>query len=94
MTDVNWPLIGPMGPEGAFMNCAQSGFGTMAACASGELCATWVAGAPATQVAQSSPLAQAAIVPKPDCAQFMNAPSGPIGPIRGQFTSVIEYQPP
>lgn len=45
MTDVNWPLIGPMGPEGAFMNCAQSGFGTMAACASGELCAAWVAGA-------------------------------------------------
>ena len=44
MTDVNWPLIGPMGPEGAFMNCAQSGFGTMAACASGELCAAWVAG--------------------------------------------------
>jgi glycine/D-amino acid oxidase-like deaminating enzyme len=26
------------------MNCAQSGFGTMAACASGELCAAWVAG--------------------------------------------------
>ena len=45
MTDENWPLIGPMGPEGAFMNCAQSGFGTMAACASGELCAAWVAGA-------------------------------------------------
>ena len=46
MTGENWPLIGPMGPEGAFMNCAHSGFGTMAACAGGELCAAWVADAP------------------------------------------------
>ena len=45
MTEENWPLIGPMGPEGAFMNCAHSGFGSMAACAAGELCAAWVAGA-------------------------------------------------
>lgn len=44
-TEENWPLIGPMGPEGAFMNCAMSGFGTMAACAAGELCAAWIAGA-------------------------------------------------
>ena len=44
MTAENWPLIGPMGPEGAFMNCAHSGFGTMSACAAGELCAAWVAG--------------------------------------------------
>ncbi len=44
MTEENWPLIGPMGPEGAYMNCALSGFGTMAACAGGELCASWVAG--------------------------------------------------
>jgi glycine/D-amino acid oxidase-like deaminating enzyme len=44
MTEENWPLIGPMGPKGAFMNCALSGFGTMAACACGELCATWVSG--------------------------------------------------
>ena len=33
MTEENWPLIGRMGPEGTFMNCAMSGFGTMAACA-------------------------------------------------------------
>ena len=46
MTGENWPLIGPMGPEGAFMSCAYSGFGTMAACAGGELCAAWVADAP------------------------------------------------
>ena len=51
MTEENWPLIGPMGPEGAFMNCAHSGFGTMAACATGELCAAWVAGAPLPEYA-------------------------------------------
>lgn len=45
MTEENWPLIGPMGLSGAFMNCALSGFGTMAACAGGELCAAWLAGA-------------------------------------------------
>ena len=42
MTAENWPLIGPMGVPGAFMNCAMSGFGTMAACAAGELAAAWV----------------------------------------------------
>lgn len=41
----NWPLIGPMGPEGAFMACGLSGHGTMAACATGELLASWLAGA-------------------------------------------------
>jgi len=45
MTKENWPLIGPMQIEGAFMNCAMSGFGTMASCAAGELCANWIAGA-------------------------------------------------
>ncbi len=40
----NWPLIGPMGPDGAFMVCGLSGYGTMAACAAGELCATWITG--------------------------------------------------
>lgn len=44
MTEENWPLIGRMGHDGAFMNCAMSGFGTMAACAAGELCAATVAG--------------------------------------------------
>lgn len=44
MTEENWPLIGPMETEGAFMNCAMSGFGTMSACSAGELCAAWVAG--------------------------------------------------
>lgn len=43
MTEENWPLIGPMEADGAFMNCAMSGFGTMSACGAGELCAAWVA---------------------------------------------------
>lgn len=42
MTEENWPLIGPMATPGAFIAGALSGFGTMAACATGELCATWV----------------------------------------------------
>ncbi|MEM7226030.1 MAG: FAD-dependent oxidoreductase [Pseudomonadota bacterium] len=45
MTEENWPLIGPMGPDGAFVVGALSGFGTMSACAAGELGAAWVAGA-------------------------------------------------
>ena len=45
MTNEIWPLIGPMQMEGAYMNCAMSGFGTMASCAAGELCATWIAAA-------------------------------------------------
>ena len=44
MTEENWPLIGPMGHEGAFMVSALSGFGSMAACAAGKLCAAWVNG--------------------------------------------------
>lgn len=45
MTDENWPLIGPMGVEGSYIVGAMSGFGTMAACAAGSLCAKWLAGA-------------------------------------------------
>lgn len=45
-TTDNWPLIGPMGPEGAFMACGLSGHGTMGACATGELLAAWMADAP------------------------------------------------
>jgi glycine/D-amino acid oxidase-like deaminating enzyme len=44
MTDENWPLIGPMGVEGSYVAGALSGFGTMAACAAGSLCAKWLAG--------------------------------------------------
>jgi glycine/D-amino acid oxidase-like deaminating enzyme len=44
MTPENWPLIGPMRTPNAFIAGALSGFGTMAACATGHLCAAWVAG--------------------------------------------------
>lgn len=44
MTPENWPLIGPMGVDGAFVVGALSGFGTMAACAAGALCASAIAG--------------------------------------------------
>jgi len=45
MTDENWPLIGPMGVAGSYVVGALSGFGTMAACAAGSLCAKWLVGA-------------------------------------------------
>jgi glycine/D-amino acid oxidase-like deaminating enzyme len=45
MTEENWPLIGPMATEGAFMIAALSGFGSMSACAAGSLCASWMVGA-------------------------------------------------
>jgi glycine/D-amino acid oxidase-like deaminating enzyme len=44
MTDENWPLIGPMrSVPNAFVIGALSGFGTMAACMSGSICADWIA---------------------------------------------------
>lgn len=44
MTEENWPLIGPLGVDGAYVVGALSGFGTMAACAAGALCAEWMCG--------------------------------------------------
>ena len=44
MTEENWPLIGKMETEGAFVAGALSGYGSMAACAAGKLCASWVTG--------------------------------------------------
>lgn len=44
MTDENWPLIGPMQSDGAYMIAALSGFGSMSACAAGKLCANWMCG--------------------------------------------------
>ncbi len=43
MTEENWPLIGPAGPDGAYLVGALSGFGSMSACAAGDLCAAWIA---------------------------------------------------
>jgi len=45
-TRENRPLIGPLPLEGAYVSCAFSGFGVMASCASGELIARHVTGAP------------------------------------------------
>lgn len=45
-TPENWPLIGPLQVEGVFSVAALSGFGTMTACAAGELCAAWITDAP------------------------------------------------
>jgi glycine/D-amino acid oxidase-like deaminating enzyme len=53
MTPENWPLIGPMGPPDAFMVGALSGFGTMAACGAGALCADWISGAALPSYAKS-----------------------------------------
>jgi len=44
ITDENWPLIGSMACDGAFMVTALSGFGSMAACAAGKLCAATICG--------------------------------------------------
>ena len=44
MTEENWPLIGPCGPDGSFIVGALSGFGSMSACAAGDLCAAWIRG--------------------------------------------------
>lgn len=45
-TAENWPLIGPLDRDGIYTVSALSGFGTMAACAAGALCAAWLTGAP------------------------------------------------
>jgi len=45
LTEENWPLIGPMETAGTFVVGAMSGFGTMAACAAGDICARLVLGA-------------------------------------------------
>ena len=44
MTEENWPMIGPLGVDGAFVVGALSGFGSMAACAAAKLCAAAVSG--------------------------------------------------
>lgn len=44
MTDENWPLVGPLNSDGAFVVGALSGFGSMMACAAGKLCAAHVCG--------------------------------------------------
>ena len=52
-TEENWPLIGPMRTPGMFVAGALSGFGTMAACATGALTADWIAGEATAPYAQT-----------------------------------------
>lgn len=53
MTEENWPLIGKMKSDRAFIAGALSGFGSMAACSTGALCAAVVAGKPVPEYAKS-----------------------------------------
>jgi glycine/D-amino acid oxidase-like deaminating enzyme len=53
MTEENWPLIGRMNTPGAFIAGALSGYGSMAACATGALCAAWVVGEQVPEYAKS-----------------------------------------
>jgi D-arginine dehydrogenase len=47
MTRENWPLIGAAKTPGVFLTAALSGYGTMSACAAGDLSARAIAGASA-----------------------------------------------
>ncbi len=50
-TRENLPLIGPLELAGLFTASALSGYGTMAACGAGELCADWMMGGDLPQYA-------------------------------------------
>ena len=58
MTAENWPLIGALRTPGAFIAAALSGYGTMSACATGDLLARSVAGAALPAFAKSLSLAR------------------------------------
>jgi D-arginine dehydrogenase len=58
MTAENWPLIGAMRTPGAFVAGALSGYGTMSACAAGDLLARSVVGAELPAFARSLSLAR------------------------------------
>ena len=58
MTAENWPLIGPMRTPAAYVAGALSGFGTMAACATGALCAAWISGGDLPPYARALSLAR------------------------------------
>jgi glycine/D-amino acid oxidase-like deaminating enzyme len=58
MTSENLPLIGPMRISGTYVAGALSGFGTMAACASGATCAAWIAGGHMPSYARALSLAR------------------------------------
>lgn len=58
MTKENWPLIGPLDNKGAFVVGALSGFGSMASCAAGKLCAAHISGGPLPDYAADLSLAR------------------------------------
>jgi len=58
MTAENWPLIGPAKTPGVFLVAALSGYGTMAACAVGDMCARWISGAAPSALARQLSLAR------------------------------------
>jgi D-arginine dehydrogenase len=58
MTKENWPLIGAAKTPGVFLTAALSGYGTMSACAAGDLCARAVVGAPSPSFAETLSLAR------------------------------------
>lgn len=58
MTMENWPLIGAARTPGVFLTAALSGYGTMSACAAGDLCARAVVGAPSPSFASVLSLAR------------------------------------
>ncbi|VIO64924.1 D-amino acid dehydrogenase [Bradyrhizobium ivorense] len=58
MTRENWPLIGAARTPGVFLAAALSGYGTMGACAAGDLCARAVVGTEAPAFARSLSLAR------------------------------------
>ncbi|SDC80110.1 FAD-dependent oxidoreductase [Bradyrhizobium brasilense] len=58
MTRENWPLIGAAKTPGVFLAAALSGYGTMGACATGDLCARAVVGAPVPAFARGLSLAR------------------------------------
>jgi glycine/D-amino acid oxidase-like deaminating enzyme len=58
MTAENWPLVGRARTPGMFVVGALSGYGTMSACAAGDLCARAVVGEAIPAFAQSLSLAR------------------------------------
>ena len=52
MTAENWPLVGPSQTPGVFLAAALSGYGTMSACAAGDICARCIVGAPIPEFAK------------------------------------------
>lgn len=73
MTRENWPLIGPLGVEGAYVAGALSGFGSMSACAAGAICAAWISGDDLPDYA--SQLSMARYSDNELMAELANAPS-------------------